>query len=907
MPLRQRLSIVLTFLAFAALPALGQTTATTGALFGVVSSDGKALPGATVTLSSAALQGTRTGTTNGAGEYRFPLLPPGNYRVEVTLSGFDKHARDPVVISLNKETRVDLVLTLSRVSETVTVSGDTVVVDPTQTNTQVNLKEDFLKYSSIGQNGRSYQTAMEVVPGVADQTGAGGNPSVFGANLGQNSYQVDGLNTTDPVTHTFGLNFGFDAIQEIAVQTGGFEAEYGRAVGGILNIITKSGGNQFSGTADMRYTSNKLVEQGSEVRAFPPGTTELANDKNKRDYRILNPEASVGGPILRDRVWFFGDALRNMNRDQPFDVNGLGIQPDLRYGWNLFGKITATPVASQQATFRYTNSFQDNRGAPNTVADQRFISPEAAAEQYQKTEIYNLSYDAVVSDRWTANLQGGITSSYLLTQPMSGSLDTIGSIDFATGIVSGNFTNFQKGHRDRNQALGSTTYYLEALGTHVLKAGANLEWTTFKTVNNTTGTSIDPSFCSEDFGQPAGAVCGAQYLPNNGAPFFLQVVTNLPEQTFKGTGTALYAQDEWRPVPNLTLKLGVRYDRQSYFNDLDQKVVVLDRAQPRFGFAYDIFNNAQTIVRGQAGQFMDDLGLNIPSYLSTLGSVSSFFRWSRSRQMYVFAFAGGGPAGNAIDPVLKTPYTNEVNVGVTQRVFRNTSVDLAYVYREGRDIIEDSCVDQANCPGPFWLTNAPMGNPDWLRADYHGVVLSMQSRPTSRMNVLASYTYSKSRGSVEYTQNYGSDFDLFPQLFVNRYGYLSDDARHRIKLDGYYRFPWEITLGTHFYWDSGTPFNITSTDTGNEGVGVQFLEPRGSRRLPDYYRWDLQVQKDFVVGPARIGLIASIFNLLNTEIVTAINGSVGSTDLSNPDNPQFLYPIGYQRPRSYEFGMRVEF
>jgi outer membrane cobalamin receptor len=134
-----------------------------------------------------------------------------------------------------------------------------------------------LKYASVGQVSRAYQTAIEVVPGVADQTGAGGNPSVFGANLGQNSYQVDGLNTTDPVTHTFSLNFGFDAIQEIAIQTGGFEAEYGRAVGGIINVITKSGGNRFSGTADARYTSDKLTEQGSRLRDVPAGQTRRSS------------------------------------------------------------------------------------------------------------------------------------------------------------------------------------------------------------------------------------------------------------------------------------------------------------------------------------------------------------------------------------------------------------------------------------------------------------------------------------------------------------------------------------------------------------------------------------------------------------------------------------------------------
>ena len=894
-----------------AVPALrAQTTATTGAVFGVVSgSDGAPLPGVTVSLSGPALQGTRTVTTSATGEYVFPLLPPGdNYRVQSELAGFETQVRETVVVSLNKQTRVNFTMSLTRVSENVTVSGGDVVVDPTGTNTQVNLKEDFLKYASVGQVSRAYQSAIEVAPGVADQTGAGGNPSVFGANLGQNSYQVDGLNTTDPVTHTFSLNFGFDAIQEVAIQTGGFEAEYGRAVGGIINVITKSGGNRFSGTADARYTSDKFTEQGSRLRDVPAGQTptQLANDKNFRDYRTLNPEASIGGPILRDRVWFFGDALRNMNRNQPLGVAGFQPGVDARYGWNLFGKITATPVSNQTATFRYTNSYQDQRNSPNVVAAQAFISPEAAAFQYQKSEIYNGSYDAVFSSKWIANVQGGITNSYLIDEPQSGDLTTTGTIDQATGIVSGNFTNFQKSNRDRSQVLGSTTYYFDALGTHAVKGGADFDWTTFKTVNNTTGTPFDPTFCSERFGQPAGATCGAVNEPNNGANFLYVVTTNLPQQTFKGRGMAFFAQDEWRPMPSLTLKIGARYDQATYDNNEGAKVKVFDRVQPRFGFAWDLFNNSSTVLRGQAGQFMEDLGLNIPSYLSTTGAVSSFFVFSRSRQQWVFAGTSGGPTGNEIDPNLKTTYTNEASVGITQRVFANTSVDVSYVYREGRNIIEDTCLDQSSCPGIFFLTNAPNGNPDLLRSDYHGAILTVQSRLSNRSSVLASYTYSKSRGSIEYTQNGGADFDVFPFHFVNRYGYLSDDARHRIKLDGYYRFPFDILFGTHVYWDSGVPYNVTRTATEAQ-YGIEFLEPRGSRRLPHFSQWDAQIQKEFPIGPVRFSVIGSVFNILNTEIAISRNGSVGTTDLANPDNPQFNVNNAYQRPRHYEVGLRLEF
>ncbi len=242
----------------------------------------------------------------------------------------------------------------------------------------------------------------------------------------------------------------------------------------------------------------------------------------------------------------------------------------------------------------------------------------------------------------------------------------------------------------------------------------------------------------------------------------------------------------------------------------------------------------------------------------------------------------------------------------SRRVFTNTSIDVSYVYRNGKNIVEDSCAfDNCNTDGTFWLTNHPDGTTNALRSDYHGLVTQIQSRPTDRMNILASYTYSKSRGSIEYTQNAGADFDVSPDHFVNRYGYLSDDARHRFKIDGYYRFPWDITFGTHFYWDNGIPYNITTTDAV---YSVRYLEPRGSRRMPHFYQWDAQVQKDFLLGPVRVGLIGSVYNVLNTEIATLRDGSVGSSsDIAGADNPNFNLNTAYQRPRRYEVGFRLEF
>ncbi|MEO8431014.1 MAG: TonB-dependent receptor [Acidobacteriota bacterium] len=902
----QRISTWILMVGLISVPLLAQTTSTTGALIAVITdADGKGLPGVTVSITSPSLQGARSTTTNANGEATFPQIAPGNYRVESALSGFESQIRDTIVVSLTKVTKVNLTMTLARVSEAITVSGNTVVIDPTQTNTQTNLKEDFLKYASVGQNGRDYLTALEVVPGVADQDGAGGNPSFFGANLGQNSYTIDGLNTTDNVTHTFSANFGFDAIQEIAVQSGGYEAEYGRAVGGIVNVITKSGGNQFSGTVDARYSSDKLTEQGSRRSDTPPGTNALANDKNRRDFRTLQPEASVGGPILKDKVWFFADAQRILNQSRAFASQGF--EPGRRdfTGWNLFAKVTTTPVSNQTVRFQYTNSYAD---VPNGEGGSQFYRQEAAQTSYQKLELYNLGWDAVLNDKWTANLQGGINVNYLIFEPISKDLLTTGVIDQATGIRSVNYTNFQESSRNRKQALGSTTYYLEALGSHAIKVGADIQWDEFRSVNNTTGTP-PAGFCSPDFGQPDDVTsCGAILRPIDGEPDRLDITTNLPRQKFNGVGQAYYAQDEWRPIPNLTVKLGARYDQNSYENNLGQHIKTLNRLQPRFGVAFDVFNNSTTVFRAQAGEFMDDLGLSLPSYLTTTGAVTSVFFFNGST--YDFAGTFGGPSGNLIDPSLRASYSQEANVGITQRIFTNTSIDVSYVYRRARNIIEDSCAfDNCNTDGTFWLTNHPgNGLGEFPRSDYHGTLVTIQSRPTDRMNILASYTYSTSKGSIEYTQNAGADFDVFPDHFVNRYGYLSDDARHRFKIDGYYRFPFDITFGTHFYWDSGIPYNITTTDTPAAGYDVRYLEPRGSRRLPHFYQWDAQLQKDVVVGRLRIGLIGSVYNVLNTEIAVLKDGSVGtSPDVAGSDNPNFNLNTAYQRPRRYEVGFRLEF
>jgi Carboxypeptidase regulatory-like domain len=879
--------------------AAGGFAATTGTLFGIITdADGSALPGVTVTVTSPALQGSRTTTTNAGGEYTFPVLPPGEYRVEYALSSFETIVRTGVVVNLDQTTKVNVSMALARATASVEVTGDAVVIDPTQTNTQVNLKEDHLKYATIGLANRSYQNVVLEAPGAGSQAGSGGNPSFFGSNFGESSFLIDGLNTTDPVTHTFTSNFTFDSIQEIAVQTSGFEAEYGRAIGGVINVITKSGGNEFHGSFDARLQNENLTEEGERTRDFPPGTDQLRYDKDTQDFQNFSPAATLGGPILRDRIWFFGSLERPEFTIQRPDL--FGFQPGRRdfTGWTVFGKVTATPATSHTLALK----FNSETATIDHAEDSSFYSPEAGYKQEQDLTVYNGTYDAVLTPTWLASFQVGYINNKLDARPQSGDLDTTGVQDQITGIQTVNYTNIQTSKRPRLQVLGSTSYLANFLGSHVFKVGTDLEWTKFNSVNNVTGTPFDPSFCSEEFGQPAGATCGAVDQPAGGDPFLYLVYTDVPEQKFEGQGVAIYGQDEWRPVPNVTAKLGLRYDEVDYYLPGDEKVKTFTRFQPRLGIAWDLFNDSSTILRANAGEFMMDTALTVPNFLSRQGTVLSAFLFTGEEFEFLGAF--GGPSGNTLDPSLRPTYSQQVTAGFTRRIFRNTSLDVSGIYRRNRKMFEDTCVDE-EC-GHYGLTNKPNGL-DVLKSDYRGLIFKVESRPTNAMSWILSYTLSKSRGSVEYTQNTGTDFDFFPDHFVNRYGYLSDDARHVVKLDGYVRLPWSLFAGTSVYWDSGVAYNVTRP-APNAPYGVEFLESRGSRRLPDFYRWDAQLQKDFSIGPVRLGLIGSVFNILDTEIAIQRDGNVGEGGtVEEPTNARFNFATAWQRPRSYELGFRIEF
>lgn len=922
---------------------LSARAATTGTLAGTVTdSTGAALAGVTVTVTSPQLLGARSVPTNSSGEYVLALLPPGTYRMEFVLDGFTTVMREDVRVGLDTTTDVDVPLTLGPMAVGITVTADLVVIDPTQTTVQQNFGTEHLKYAAIGSAGRSYQSVLQQAPGVA----GGSNPQVMGANLGQNSFLLDGVNTTDPVTHTFGSNLPFDAIQEISIQTLGKDAEYGRAVGGVVNVVTKSGGNELSGTLDTRFTSDQFSE-----------TNDFYGDE--QDYQNFQPSATLGGPVLHDRMWFFGtlERIDNKTTSPPVTYGGdLTVAPGTFAfaGWNSLVKFTATPAASHTLSLRYT----DNRATIGNADGTATYSPEADAIQDQDSQIYNLGYDAILSPQWLTSVQVGVRRGYLETAP-KGDVSTPSVLHNDYGFYTQNYNNWQYGERNRNELIASTTYFLQGAGSHTLKGGLNLDRAEFSSFNNNTGIGAFDDVCTDESSFALGVPCsGLIHVRDRRAsggsafePYYADVFSVKPEETYESNLSAFYVQDEWHPTDAITARIGLRYETMDFKTPGVANQPRFSELQPRIGVAWDLFNNARTIAHGFWGRIMDDNGLSLSSFASAQPSTWSRFLYNPASGRYDIYVdtPQNGSSGNQYDPNLQATVSNEANFGLTQRIGSNSSLDVTGLWRKSDNMFEDACVDE-DCQF-YWMTNKPNGL-DVLQSEYKGAIVKLESRPFSWLSGMVSYTWSESEGSVEYTQNAGADFDVYPAHYVNRLGALSDDARHRVKASGFIRAPFGTTFGLDGFWESGSPDDVTA-DLGvldaPAGYGTLFLLPRGTRRLESLHRLDFQAIHEFDLGKVSIGLIGTVHNLLGSDAVTNLGSSIGGYApcidaggsargnvvdaagaragdcVANPlwgvehgedraeyrnlyvSSTSFGLPVDGQRPRRYEVGLRFEF
>jgi len=927
-----RFTVVLLAAMLVATGALAQVT--TGRVIGTVKDRNDVpLPGVTVTVNSDALLGGQRSTiTDGAGDYSVIGLPVGLYTVIAALPGFVTQERHDVKVPLGGAAAVHITLPEGGTFEDeIQVMAETPVIDPTQVSNSQTFDATYLQNAAIGSANRSYQNMLYQAAGADSSTESAGNPSVFGSTSGENTYYIDGMDTTDPITSTFAANFNYDAIQEVQFQTAGYEAEYGRTIGGVVNLVTKSGGNQFSGTFDTRFRSEAFYESGDHY------------DANELNAQFIDIAATLGGPLMRDKLWFFV-AYEYVNNEQTptFSTNTWGFEGNYPFAklswqagtsWRVVGKYSGDPVTIA------------NANALNT----QYHDPTAMANRDQGGFIANGELNGVLSDSLMWNSIVGVKRSELNQNPIVGP-EVLSHWSYATDLYTQAYDRQENSSRDRDEISTDLTWFVDELaGSHEFKFG--LEYGKFME-NDSTICQSGPS--NGEYGCAAGNT-GSNFFDNQRYedfqhPYYWYITDNIPPEDFVGDMYSAFAQDAWRPMPNLTIKAGLRFDDVTWKDNDGTERIWFDKIQPRIGFAWDVTGDATNILRGNWGRFMHPANSSVPSFLTTSAGGRYYYAsctYGMFRRgvgdMYLsaeecqdiaadlgwdhitdpegwdpsgwagpfFTVAAGAPT--EVDPNLRPTYADEFAISFERALWNRSSIEISYINKKTSDILEDTCrgnfwdgpSEDADC-GNFLVFNFP-------ERSYDGLTLKFESRSYSWMTLLASYTYSKAKGSADTRHYFFGDYDFYPWDFMNMYGYTQMHRPHRVKLNGFFNVKGDWTFGFDFFWADKYRYNTLDNEFPGAPPGTTvFAEARGTREGNANHNVDLQVSKGFTFGNnIRMVLIGSVLNATSTERpMNATDICEQTHGCANPEGDGLVGlgdAIDWSRPRRYEVGFRIEF
>jgi outer membrane receptor protein involved in Fe transport len=844
-------ALLVCLLAYAA-PAAAQQT--TGNITGRVLDDqGAAVPGATVTASSAQTGFVRTDVSDSEGVYRLNALPVGSYDLAVELTGFTRVEQKGLVVNVAQTIDVNVTLKVAQVAETVTVTAESPLV--ATTSSSVGGVVDVGRIESLPLNGRQFANLAVTIPGVglgfhSDPTKSTQfSPQINGGNGRNVNYQIDGGDNNDDTVGGLLQLFPLEAIEEFNFQTSRYKAEYGRSNGGVMNIVTKSGTNEMHGSWFTLFRDdamNAITE--SERRA----------GEDKQTYRRYQFGGSLGGPILRDRAHFFG-AFERTQQDTFQVVNTLGLFPQedgtftTPYRENLLtGKVTTNLSASQYLAVRYGR----NTNSQPYGADARTPVSGWGTSTNEFNSI-NANHNWVVG----ANGLNEFIFQYadFANAISANSLDP--QISFPNGVSIGQNTNTpQQTQQKKWQFRDDFTWHATGMGGlgHDFKTGVNFinQPRLFITFNTGTG---DYAYTLGENRLDAPVTTVSR---NGGA-----AEANIPNWQL-----GLYFQDDWRLNDRLTLNLGVRYDYiDGYAIDqsLNPNYVILQNAaragrfdgqrafrefgldskedtnnfQGRAGFAYDLRGDGRDVVRAGYGRYYDVGYTNANILFAAInatgigaGTIFSVTNPQGIRRADGQLFRVGDPvstiesqneAGGALplnshiaSPRIRQPYSDQYSIGWSHQLNEATVFDVDYVHSEGRDLGWRIRLNQRN-PGASTRQFADLAiSPANFNIDisdgesrYDGVNFGLRRRMSRGLSFSTWYSLS----SAKSTTGNGSD-ELNVQNIQNHLDPYADvqfgpsgrtDARHRVSVSLVWQAPGGFTVSPIFRYRSALPINTT--------------------------------------------------------------------------------------------------
>ena len=899
---------LLALIAGAGAPAATQTL--TGSIAGTVSDEqGGVLPGVTVSLMGRT--GTRTAVTDATGVYRFQAVDPGTYTLEAELSGFQTRRRENIVISVGTPLTIDLALGVGGLQETVSVVADTQTVAVTSSEATSNLSQEILFNLPIDRSNAAVNI-LNNAPGITNTSAYGG------ADSGANALMLDGVDTRDPEAGSAWSFFNYNIIQEVEVKGLGAPAEYGGFTGAVVNMITKSGGNLYSGLFDITYTGEDLSTNNvsDEIAGQNPALGQPDVIKKLVDYT-----AQFGGPLARDRAFFFVSAQRYKKELDPAGPRTIRDEVSPRFN----AKLTLQPGANDQ--FMVTVQADDYNIIGRPPGGLQYVVPDEITNREDAPEWVWLG-------QWR-HLFGSSTFFEVKYTGWDGYFDLnpevneSGRLDGATGeylVSQGWFALYD---RSRNQVNAAVSHYAEGFGSHDLKFGVEIE-----------RSSVRNRY---------GYVGDIFYYDYGGAPYLAyQYGYDLQADNSR---ESMYAQDSWKVNDRFTLNPGVRLDLIRGGNDDVGKVYDARNLAPRIGFAYDVTGDNSTVVRGHYGQYYEAAFASL--YNRATPGIEDFVLLEWTGSSYEEIDRIPSLVYNIGDDITH-PRVDEFMIGFERALGPDVRVQATGVFRENTNFV-DSVFPDARW-APITLPNALTGgtlnayhweNPDESEGNavirnvdgfqyldpagnvlgtvdayrnYRGLILQLNKRLTNRWQANISYVLSRSRGTVDNTfgANSGATrvFENPSLILVNREGPLRNDRRHEIKVYATYVIPGiDVNLNAIYTGLSGRnwfpyqQYSTAQTGFGLSSVGRRFyLEPRGENRMPFQNTVDLRFDKQFRVSSRdRISVYVDVNNLFNDGTILDYQDLAPSRTITGIGAIPVGAPATLAAPRQITIGGRWAF
>jgi hypothetical protein len=893
------LAVVFLFLS----PTRANAQATGAALQGAVSDEqGAIMPGATIVITNTETGWTRDVVSDDRGWYRVIALPPGVYEMRVSLQGFSTYVRRGLTLTTGQEATINVSLKVANLSETITVTGETPLVETTRNALGATVARAELDALPLA--GRNFASLTTLSPGI---TGVGGGgTTASGQTDRSNSYMVDGVSNDQVVTAGQRGGFSLEAVREFAVMANQFSAEFGQASGAIVSVITRSGTNDIKGRVFAFHRDDSLDAQDPFSKAQGSGKAPFSQQRYG---------GFLGGPFIRDRLHYFASYEGERQRETSVITSTL-VPLDQRETPNPVDGHQAFIKTDQQLTDRQSLSLRyradKRRSEGNGIGGLN--SRERGTNSDSLVQDIVANHTTVLSGRALNELRFQVGRHSTWTDTEGWSTDGMPEINRPSVRLGKAYNQPQGRNENRAQIINNFSY---TMGTHELKSGVDISIIRAPTFfpRNRDGTftfTTDRAFDPNDL-----STYPTQFTQSIADPW-----VDLNEEIY-----AFFVQDSWRVRSNLTLNLGMRYDRETAFSTINGVPDDTNNFAPRIGFVWDPMGDGRTAIRGGGGLYVDQMFLNPPLNVvlaqraNDITIVNPGYPDPRTRG----TVQSSTPSISVASEHMRTPEARSISLGVKRELFGGFAVSADGVYSRGynqfnnRDLNpRDPATGQRPNPNYLRITQYETEGHAW----YSALLVAVERRSSGGVAFGASYTLAKAIRDVE-------GFLFLAQDQLNpaaEKGLASNDRRHQLVAHLTWRLPWDVQFAGLFSARSGTPWNVTTGRDNNldteqndrPDLAVPGGDPtdratyfadftnrvgnlgRNVNTGPSFFTLDARLSKFVQLDRVRVEGFFEAFNLANHVNFGNPTGNVRSSSFGRSTGIQ-------GQMRQVEIGVRVDF